>query len=104
MAMKESELNRRGGEEEERKMVGGLNDVRKQTQDVVCLCAQYCRLQEERTDEELLMALLLSLSAHCDSQNQLLTKTTSPWKRRKCSQEVRKIRAELCREEVERRH
>lgn len=44
--------------------------------------------QEERTDEELLMALLLSLSADCDSQNQLLSKTTSPRKRRKCSQEV----------------
>lgn len=32
------------------------------------------------------MALLLSLSADCDSRNQLLSKTTSP--RRKCSEEV----------------
>ena len=45
------------------------------------------------------MALLLSLSAHCDSQNQLLTKTTSLWsrRRRECSREVmraREIRAE----------
>lgn len=46
------------------------------------------RKQEERTGEELLMALLLSLSADCDSQDQLLSKTTSPRKRRKCSQEV----------------
>lgn len=45
------------------------------------------------------MALLLSLSAHCDSQNQLLSRTTSLWRRRKrkCSGEVvraREIRAE----------
>lgn len=58
--------------------------------------------QEERTGEELLMALLLSLSADCDSRNQLLSKTTSPRKRRKCSQEVtgaREIRAELRRKQ-----
>lgn len=48
--------------------------------------------QEERTAEELLMALLLSLSADCDSQDQLLSKTTSPRKRRKCSQEVIGVR------------
>lgn len=48
--------------------------------------------QEERTGEELLMALLLSLSADCDSQDQLLSKTTSPRKRRKCSQEVMGVR------------
>lgn len=29
------------------------------------------------------MALLLSLSAHCDSQNQLLNKTTSLWRRKR---------------------
>lgn len=55
--------------------------------------------QEERTVEELLMALLLSLSARCDSQNQLLTKTTSLLRkgRRKCNREdvgARGIRAE----------
>lgn len=59
--------------------------------------------QEERTGEELLMALLLSLSAGCDSQNQLLSKTTSPRKRRKCSQEVtgagERDQAEFCRKQ-----
>lgn len=53
------------------------------------------------------MALLLSLSAHCDSQNQLLTKTTRLWsrRRRECSGEVmraREIRAEGRREDESR--
>lgn len=40
------------------------------------------------------MALLLSLSAHCDSQNQLLTKTTCLWSRRRrvYSREVMRVR------------
>lgn len=53
------------------------------------------------------MALLLSLSAHCDSQNQLLTRTTSLGRRRrrrrrKCCTEVMRageIRAEGWRED-----
>lgn len=63
--------------------------------------------QEERTGEELLMALLLSLSADCDSQNQLLSKTTR--KRAQSGGDGReRDQGELCRkqcirEEKERR-
>lgn len=42
------------------------------------------RKKEEK--QEVLMALLLSLSAHCDSQSQLLTKTTSYQRRIKVHQ------------------
>lgn len=97
-------------------MKRGLNEVRKQRgrQETVgvCVCVFVCKVkrgkkQEERTGEELLMALLLSLSAHCDSQNQLLNKTTSLWRRRRrqYSGEViraREIRAEGWREETSR--
>ena len=41
------------------------------------------RRREREAARELLMALLLSLSAHCDSQNQLLTRTTSFQSRRR---------------------
>lgn len=65
----------------------GGDEVKKLPRMCVCVIGGG-KKQEERTGEELLMALLLSLSADCDSQDQLLSKTTSPRKRRKCSQEV----------------
>lgn len=72
------------------RMKKGERQDRMQVCVYVCVLSEGGKKQEERTGEELLMALLLSLSAHCDSQNQLLTKTTSLWRgrRRKCSGEV----------------
>lgn len=97
-------MNRRiGGEEAEREKEGRINEVRKKGDKRQCVMVvgggRGGKKQEERTVEELLMALLLSLSARCDSQNQLLTKTTSLLRkgRRKCNREdvgARGIRAE----------
>lgn len=97
-------MNRRIGDEKaERKKEGRINEVKKMRDKrqcvLVCNGGWGGKKQEERTVEELLMALLLSLSACCDSQNQLLTKTTSFLRkgRRTCNREdvgARGIRAE----------